>query len=239
MSDLQKTMPPDKKEAALCLNCPAKSACFEKLTPDELQKVNDNKVHLYFKKGETIAKQGAFITHMLYLKKGLVKVYNEVDYRSNLIYSVHRTGKMLGLASLFGGAHFQYSIAALEDSFICAIDRKVIEDLIHHNGLFASEVLQSVNVDLLQTRQKMVSLTMKQLNGRMADVLIYLADKVYEEDTFALALSRKDLAEMSGMSTMSVVRTLQEFQKEKFISNSNHQVVIHNKKALLEMSQTG
>jgi len=41
------------------------------------------------------------------------------------------------------------------------------------------------------------------------------------------------------MSTMSVVRTLQEFQKEKFISNINHQVVIHNKKALLEMSQTG
>lgn len=238
MNTLHKTTSADKA-LGMCMNCPAKSACFEKLTSEELQQVSDHKVHLHFKKGETIAKQGAFITHMLYLKKGLVKVYNEVDYRSNLIYSIHRTGKMLGLASLFGGAHFQYSIAALEDSFICAIDRKVIEQLLEQNGLFAAQVLQSVNADLLATRQKMVSLTMKQLNGRMADVLLYLADKVYGEDTFHLALSRKDLAEMSGMSTMSVVRTLQEFQKEKFISNSNHQVVIHNKKALLEMSQTG
>jgi CRP/FNR family transcriptional regulator len=238
MSDLQKNIS-SSKEIAACLSCPAKSACFEKLTRDELQKVSDNKVHLHFKKSETIAKQGAFITHMLYLRKGLVKVYNEVDYRSNLIYSVHRTGKMLGLASLFGGAHFQYSIAALEDSYVCAIDRKVMEELIKDNGLFASQVLQSVNADLLLTREKMVSLTMKQLNGRMADVLLYLADKVYQEDAFPLALSRKDLAEMSGMSTMSVVRTLQEFQKEKFISNSNHQVVIHNKQALQEMSHTG
>jgi CRP-like cAMP-binding protein len=226
-------------EKQLCFNCQNKALSFEKLLYEELQEISENKVHLTFKKGETIAKQGAFVTHILYLKKGLVKIYKEVDYRSNLIYSIHQTGKLLGLASLYGGGNFQYSIAALEDSHICAIDRTLIERLVKQNGEFAAKVLESVNFDLQLCRDKMVSLTMKQLNGRLADTLLYLSYDVYDSDEFHLSLSRKDLAEMSGMSTMSVVRTLQDFQKEGYIENENHTVKILNKKALHDLSQTG
>ncbi|WP_462279776.1 Crp/Fnr family transcriptional regulator [Salinivirga cyanobacteriivorans] len=226
-------------EQQLCFSCKNKADSFEKLIYEELQEISQHKVHLQFKKGETIAKQGAFITHILYLKKGMVKLYKEVDYRSNLIFSIHRTGKLLGMASLFGSEHFQYSIAALEDSFVCAIDRKVVEDLIARNGKFAAKVLESVNLDLQLCRDKMVSLTMKQLNGRLADTLLYLSYDVYNKDEFELSLSRKDLAEMSGMSTMSVVRTLQEFQKEGYIENENHNIKIIDKKALHDLSQTG
>jgi CRP-like cAMP-binding protein len=226
-------------EKQLCFNCQNKALSFEKLLYEELQEISENKVHLSFKKGETIAKQGAFVTHILYLKKGLVKIYKEVDYRSNLIYSIHQTGKLLGLSSLYGGGNFQYSIAALEDSFICAIDRSTVERLVKQNGDFAAKVLESVNFDLQLCRDKMVSLTMKQLNGRLADTLLYLSYDVYDSDEFHLSLSRKDLAEMSGMSTMSVVRTLQDFQKEGYIENENHTVKILNKKALHDLSQTG
>ncbi len=226
-------------EKQLCQKCQNKAISFEKLHYEELEQISENKVHLQFKKGETIAKQGAFVTHVLYLKQGLVKIYKEVDYRSSLIFSIHQTGKLLGLASLFGNEYFQYSIAALEDSYVCAIDRKVIEKLIAKNGDFAAKVLESVNFDLQLCRDKMVSLTMKQLNGRLADTLLYLSYDVFDSDEFDLTLSRKDLAEMSGMSTMSVVRTMQDFQKEGYIENENHKIKILNKKALHDLSHTG
>ncbi|PLX22283.1 MAG: hypothetical protein C0599_06705 [Salinivirgaceae bacterium] len=226
-------------EKQLCFNCQNKAISFEKLLYEELQEVSENKVHLAFKKGEIIAKQGAFITHVMYLKTGLAKIYKEVDYRSNLIYSIHKTGNLLGLSSLFGESNFEHSIAALEDSLVCAIDRGIIERLIKQNGDFASKVLENVNSDLQLCRDKMASLTMKQLNGRLADTLLYLSYDVYDSDEFNLSLSRKDLAEMSGMSTMSVVRTLQDFQKEGYIENENHMMKILNKKALHDLSQTG
>ena len=223
----------------LCYSCNSKAKAFEELDYEELKKISDHKVHLQFKKGETIAKQGAFVTHILFLKKGFVKLYKEVDYRSNLIISLHTSGKILGLASLFTNDHFQYSVSALDDSFVCAIDRDVIENRIRENGKFASKVLQSVNKDIQLCRDKLVSLSMKQLNGRLADTLLYLSDEIYKSDNFELKLSRRDLAEMSGMSTMSVVRTLNDFVKEAYLENESHQVNIINKKALIDLSQRG
>jgi len=223
----------------ICFACAHKSESFQKLSYTELRLTNENKTHLRFKKGETIAKQGAFVTHILYLKKGLVKIYNEIDYKNNLILDIHKSGKLLGLSALYGSNVFRYSIAALEDSFICAIDKEVIERLVHNNGEFAANLLTSVNNDLQNMRDKLVSLSMKQLNGRLADALLYLAEDVYKSDSFPLSLTRKDLAEFSGMSTMSVVRTMQDFKKEGLIENSNHSLKIIDKPELKSLSING
>lgn len=223
----------------ICFACTHKATSFKKLSYTELKLTNENKVHLRFKKGETIAKQGAFVTHVMYLKKGLVKLYKEINYKTNLILDIHQSGKMLGLSSLYGSNIFQYSIAALEDSLICAIDKQVVERLMKNNGDFAANLLTSVNEDLQNSRDKLVSLTMKQLNGRLADALLYLSDEVYHSDEFHLSLTRKDLAELSGMSTMSVVRTLQDFMKDGLIQNSNHHLKINDKEALRGISVNG
>lgn len=223
----------------ICFACRSKAESFQKLSYTELRLTNENKTYLWFKKGETIAKQGAFVTHVLYLKKGLIKLYKEIDYKNNLIIAIHSSGKLMGLSSLFGNNVFQYSIAALDDSLICAIDKQVIEKLVHNNGEFAANLLSSVNTDLQHTRNKLVSLTMKQLNGRLADALLYLADNVYQSDRFTMNLNRKDLAELSGMSTMSVVRTLQDFKKDGLIENSNHALKIIDKETLKSLSING
>ena len=223
----------------ICFECVFKSESFKHLSYTELRLTNENKSLLRFKKDETIAKQGAFVTHIFYLKKGLVKIYREVNYKSNLITEVHRSGKLLGLSYLFGDNIFQYSIAALEDSVVCVIDKQVIERLIQNNGAFAASLLASANTDLQNARRKMETLTMKQLNGRLADALLYLSDDVFGEDSFHLSLSRKDLAELSGMSTMSVVRTMQEFIKDGLIENSNHTLEIKDKEGLKSLSVNG
>lgn len=212
---------------------------YSKLDYTELHLASENKVQLRFKKGETIAKQGAFVTHVMYLLSGMVKVYKEIDDNTNLIYDIHAKGKMLGLDTLFQLNNYPYSIATVEDSHVCAIDKKVIEKLIHNNGTFAAEVLQSVNNDISNNREKTVSLTVKQLYGRLADTLLYLSDDVYEQEEFDLNLSRKELGDLSGMSKMSVVRTIQDFIKDGLIENHDHTFRIKNKQALASLSING
>ena len=223
----------------ICRDCSFMASSFKYLSDKELDLINDNKVHLTFNKGETIVKQKGFVTHVLFVKKGLVKVYNEVDYRTNLIYSIHTSGAFLGLASLFGNNHYQYSISALEDSYICAIDREVFEKLMTENNAFAISILKTINSEVLLCREKMVTLTMKQLNGRLAETLLYLSNVVYNSLEFTLSLSRKDLAELSNMSTMSVVRTLQDFIKGGYIENDTHKMKILDKDKLFYISQNG
>lgn len=222
-----------------CFACQDKCKAFTKLDYTELHLASENKVHLHFRKGETIAKQGAFVTHVMYLLTGLVKVYKEVDDKTAPIYDIYAKGKLLGLDTLFELDKYPYSIAAVEDSHICAIDKKVIEKLIHNNGTFAAEILKSVNTDIFNNREKMVSLTVKQLYGRLADTLLYLSDDVYEGEEFELNLSRKELGDLSGMSKMSVVRTIQDFIKDGLIENHDHTIRIKDKQALASLSING
>jgi CRP/FNR family transcriptional regulator len=221
----------------VCPDCQYKSACFEQLNEEELIFASKSRVQVRYRKGETIAKQGAFVTHVLYVKHGLVKIYREHSKDANLIYDILPAGSLVGLSNLFYSKTFQFSVAALTDSAICSIDREVLEKLVMDNGAFARSVMESINNGLNHLQNKMVSLTQKQTKGKLADSLLYLSKKVFLSNVFTSKLTRNDLAEFSGMSMMSVVRTLQEFIRKGYLEESEGKIKLTDMKALEQISQ--
>ena len=61
----------------------------------------------------------------------------------------------------------------------------------------------------------------KQMNGRMADTLLYIDSLKSESPDIFQLLSRKDLADFAGISTESGVKLLKTFEKEGLISLYN------------------
>ena len=222
-----------------CPLCDNKSGCFQKLSPLELEVADVRRVELHYRKGEHIAKQGSFVTHILYLQKGLVKVYMEMEGQSNMILNIFGSGKMVGLPSLFSNAPMQYSVAAIEDSVICAIDKTVFEDLVRSNGEFARSIVESINNCTLYHYKRLITASQKQLNGRMADALLHLSDDVYESNDFEMALSRKELAELAGMSMMSAVRVIKDLEQNGIIAEGNGQLSITDRERLENLSKYG
>ncbi|HAF28173.1 MAG TPA: hypothetical protein DCG75_03905 [Bacteroidales bacterium] len=227
-------------QATKCAECKEKSLCFKQLNEDELNLTNVNKVQIQFKKGEIISKQGSFVTHIMYLKNGFAKVYKETDLDHNLILDIIPEGKLIGLTSLYNNDNIaRFSVAALENSTVCSIDRNTIEKLIQQNSQFAKTVISSLNEESLQFYDKMASLTQKQMNGRVADALIYLSESILKSPKFKMILSRKDLADFTGMSMMSVVRTLKDLKAEGIIEDEKGFIEIKNKTFLKQISQKG
>lgn len=222
-----------------CQDCISKSACFRKLSALELEVADANRVELNYRKGEHIAKQGAFVTQILYLQKGLVKVYMETRSDNDMILNIFNKGSLIGLSNIFSGAPMQYSVAAIEDSVICAIDKKIIEDLVKNNGEFAQSIIEDINKCTFYHFKKLIAATQKQLNGRMADALLHLSDEVYQSDDFNMALSRKELAELAGMSMMSAVRVIKDMQKNGIIRENNGHIYITNRQKLEEINMYG
>ena len=229
----------NKNSCDNCSLCNNKSTCFEQLNDDEFEFINTKRVEIKYKKGEVIAKQGSFATHILFLKKGLVKVYKEINNEHNLILSFFPEKNLIGLPALFGNEILQYSVAAIEDSTICAIDKKRFEELVAKNSEFAIEIIKTINHCTLFNFEKIVSLTQKQLNGRLADTFLFLANDIYKDDTFKLSLSRKDIAEFAGLSVMSVVRGIKDFKESGLISNEKGVIEILKKEALERISVSG
>lgn len=222
-----------------CMSCKDRSTCFSKLSDEELQSIDDNKVTLKYRKGEIIAKQGAFVPQILYLQKGLVKVYKEINDTENLVLTIFPSGSLVGLPSLYSNSKMEYTVSALVDSVVCALDKALFEEFIKVNGDFAASIISNMNNCLLYNFNKIVSLTHKQMNGRLAESLLFLSDMIYKSDEFELSLSRKDLAEFTGMSVMSVVRGIKDFKNSGMISDENGMFKILNREKLQKVSITG
>ncbi len=222
-----------------CLMCSSKSLCFSRLTDAELLQVDANKVELKYKKGEIIAKQGSYVNQILYLQKGLVKIYKEVTDDTNLILTIFPSGSLIGLPSLYSDNKMQYSVTAIVDSVVCAMDKQMFENFIQSNGQFASAVISTMNQCMLYNFDKIISFTQKQMNGRIAEALLFLSDNIFHSDKFNMELSRKDLAEFTGMSVMSVVRGIKDFKESGIIKDENSVIEILNRDKLAKISISG
>lgn len=228
------------EETNSCLFCTNKSACFKQLNNEELDLSNQHRVQLNFKRGETIFKQGSFANHVHFVKKGLVKVYMEIPgSEKNLVLNILPQGNLIGLPSVYGNKVYSYTATAVDDSVICVIEIETIRELIEKNGKFAAGIIKTMNHCSSHTFARFVSLTHKQLNGRLAEALIYLSEEIYKSTTFKLSLSRADLGELTGMSTMSVVKVIKDFKDNKIIKNKDGTIEITNMQLLKRISEIG
>lgn len=213
--------------------------CFEKLSDEELFLLEENVLVVNYKKGENMCKQGTLASHIMYICNGLVKVYMENDIGS-LILKVLPAGNLIGLSALLDGSNiFRYSTYAYQDTTVRMIDIRVFKQLILKNPAFANEVVNLLCENLIQTQVRFFSYTQKQSYGRMADTLICLACNIFKQDIFDLHLSRKELAELTGMSSESVIRILSKFKSDKLIEVNGKTFSILDRDKLQKISDFG
>ena len=84
-----------------------------------------------------------------------------------------------------------------------------------------------------------ISLAQKQVYGRIADVLLYLWEKVYNDSENGFILMRKDIAEFAACSTENVVTTLAKLNKEGVIKLKGKAIVINDLEKLKLLSRIG
>ncbi len=212
---------------------------FDNLTPEQRKLVEDNLVVVKYKKGEIIAKQGTFTTHIIYICEGLAKVYYE-DMDKTLILRIAPAGCLIGLTSLpINQNVFQYTASAYVDTQVKLIDINIMRQLILENGHFASSIIDTLSEVAIQKNGRFFCLTHRQAYGKLADIILCLAGNIFKTDKFDLSLSRKELAELSGMSTESVIRTLKNFQDDGLIRITGKTFEVIDAEGLMKICQLG
>ena len=213
--------------------------CFDKLTPDQRKLLDDNSVVIKYRKGETICKQGGFVSHVMFLEKGLAKVV--IDNRENsLVLKIICDGNLIGLSSVSEERNtYHYSVVTYVESDVMQIDLGVFRKLLSVNAEFSKEVIDILTANSVQIYGRFFCLTNKQAYGRLADILLCLSDRVFRNNEFSLPLSRKDLAELSGMSQETVIRILKKFSDEDIIQLDGKTISIKDYEKLAYISETG
>lgn len=222
-----------------CSNCSDKADILGCLCKTELDQIDSKRIEVHFKAGELIFKQGTPNLHFLCLTKGKVKMYIEGFNKKNLILGIVKPIQYILGPGVYSDHMHHFSALAIEDSVACLVDVDTFKSLVRNNPAFADDFMKKMNLQSIDTYELIISLTQKQMPGRIADVLINLSEKVYEANPFQTTLSRQDLADMSGMSKESAIRILKEFRDMDIITVEGNDIHILNSEHLHHISQTG
>jgi CRP/FNR family transcriptional regulator len=223
----------------ICENCEFRNLVFAALDDAEVQQLCNSKEERIYKKGEIIHHEGDKITYFKYLKSGLVKLFRKTPSGEEQVITITKPFEFVSNMSIFSEEKYKYSVSAVEDSVICAINLSFIKDLLVKNGAFAIGLLSKV----AKVNEKIITQTLdirqKNLIGRVAYILLYFTNEIYNSQVFDLPVSRKEIADYIGMSTANVIRTLSDFKKEGIIRVFGKTIEVIDKSRLETMSRIG
>ena len=214
-------------------------SCLDYLNEEEIALLDANKRDVKFKKGEVIAKQGSFASHVIFLKEGLAKVYLEGNQK-DLILKIVPGNNFVSLSSVYDGNDaFIYSVSTYVDSVASLISIDVFKQLIRKNSKFAMQIINLLNTNTAQIYGRFYCISRKQSHGRVADILLCLSENVFDSEVFHLNISRNDLADLTGLSPESVIRIFKEFKEDNIISVNGKDIRVLDKSKLREISLYG
>ncbi|MDI3545170.1 MAG: family transcriptional regulator, anaerobic regulatory protein [Rikenellaceae bacterium] len=223
----------------ICADCLFKTICLQSMSEEDFNFLYESTIQKSYQKDEVIFQQGEKSPFLVFLQKGLVK-FNYLDANNkNLILTIVSAPSLLGLANVLNEDINLFSIIAIEDSMGCQLDLNKLKVLAMRNKNFLIS-LTKLSTDMFRNSiYNVISLAHKQINGRIADILLFLARDVYHSNTFTLSISRQELAEFAGCSKENVIKSLRSLNRDNIIRISGKEIEILDIKKLIKISQKG
>ncbi|MFZ4399715.1 MAG: Crp/Fnr family transcriptional regulator [Bacteroidales bacterium] len=222
-----------------CKACLFRTTCNQSISEDEIHFFFQSTIQQNYLRGETIFKQGMKTNHLIYLLKGIVK-FNYIDENGkNLILTISSAPTLLGLANILNEDVNIFSIIAIEECKGCMIDLNKLKLLAMNDRFFMINVLKMSTGLFRNSILNFISLAHKQVNGRVADILIYLSKNIYLSNSFNLSLSRQEFAEFAGCSKENIIHTLRKFDADGIIQVSGKKIEIIDMERLQKIGKSG
>jgi CRP/FNR family transcriptional regulator, polysaccharide utilization system transcription regulator len=226
-----------------CMNCAMRChSLFSELSQPDLISLNKNRYSLHYKKGETIFKEGAKPIGLNCLNQGKVKIVREGVYATEQIVSLKKPVDFIGLRALVSEENYSTSAIALEDSFVCVINKNDFFKVFSENQSLTFKIIRLLAQKIDTAEKRLINLTQKHMRARMADALLLIRNTYGTEtdDAFLNAsMKRSEIAAIACMTTANAIRVLSAFAKEKLIEVEKQQIKIKDLKVLKEISLLG
>lgn len=168
----------------------------------------------------------------LYLvARGQVKVVLIGEDGREVILSVLGEGNFFGEMSLIDEKPRSATVIAMVDSIVLVLRREDFQARLRTSPEIAIALLRELSRRLRRADEKIGSLVLLDVNGRLADLLLRLAE---EEggDRITKKLTHNVLAQMIGSSRETVSRTMRDFVERELVDVSRKEIQILNRTLL-------
>jgi CRP/FNR family transcriptional regulator len=179
-----------------------------------------SRVQLY-RRGETVFSEGDPPAHFCTVLTGRVKVFKMTPSGKDVILEIFGAGDPLGAVAAYDGHPFPASAVAIEDSQVLLVPRQDFFALLEQHPTLVRGLLSGLTHRLAELAFRLAELTGGRVEPRFARLFLKLAQEQGRPErggTFIpVALSRQDLADMTGTTVETSIRIMSRWGKHRVV----------------------
>lgn len=222
-----------------CESCPRGTGWVCDLPPGALDDFQAAGTSAIYKPHQIIFNEGAPSTGLHLVCQGLVKLYHSDRFGNDHILEVAGPGAVLGEIALDAEQTLSVSAETMVESQLCFVPRERLVGFIQQHPIVGVRVIGSLSRELAAARRKVRDLALKGAETRLAALLLQLAranGDVSGRTPWRLRFSRRELAEMIGVSTETAIRLLGKLRQKRAITIDRREIVIDDLEKLTKLA---
>jgi CRP/FNR family transcriptional regulator len=210
---------------------------FEGLTEAQLLRLDEMSFEEEFAKGDTLFRQADAAEWLYVVLKGRVKLVRHAANGAATIIEIYSTGDELNASALIEGRGYPASAKALTDGLVLKISHYNFRKMMAEWPVVAGNLMRALGQRYRELVENLSSLAVYNVEGRLCKVMANLARRYgimgdCRGIILDLALTRQDLADITGTTLETTIRTLNRLRGNGLIQWEGKRFFIPDVKAL-------
>jgi CRP/FNR family transcriptional regulator, cyclic AMP receptor protein len=205
---------------------------FAELNENEIKKIADIGISRKYSKNSIVFLEEEAGAALFIIISGKVKVVRTDDEGKEVILSILGSGEFFGEMALLDGLPRSATVVSTEESELFMIHRREFLQLIESSPQVVVSLLRELTRRLRKADEQIKSLSLKDAVGRVANVIIQLADDSGKIKKGQVVIQdfplQQDLANMAGTSRETISRTIHQFIREGYLEQRGNSLIITN-----------
>ncbi len=215
------------KKAPINFNTKTNNALKSMHTIDEMKNfIDDNGTSYTYESGENIYQEGMNATTVYLVLKGLVKTHKLDETGKELITGIYKPDDFFGFSSFAQRLSYSESASAIELTKLVGLPNEKLCLLLEENHELSMELMQLLSENLSVAKEQLLQMAYGTVRQKTASTLLKFAKSLQKDPEGNLHILRSDLANVAGMATETLIRTLSAFKKEGLIDIKDRNIKI-------------
>lgn len=196
------------------------------LSEAELRAISAHGIARTYPKGAVVVTEGDTTDTLYVILAGRVKVYATDDHGREILFLTQGPGEYFGELVLDEGPR-SASVMSLEKVRLLAVPKRELQDFVATNPAFALNIMKKLITRVRSLTASVKSLALMDVYGRVARLLLELAEETDGRMAITERLTHQDLANRVGASREMVGRILKDLAEGGYIATESSRIVIN------------
>ncbi|MCC6750709.1 MAG: Crp/Fnr family transcriptional regulator [Deltaproteobacteria bacterium] len=209
---------------------------FRFLSADELSALADHVTLEEARRRRVIYMSGDPGESVYFVNGGRVKISRVTPDGKELTLSYRGPGEIFGELCIVDGGPRQEMAEAMENALVTQMERPRFEEVVKTHSAVGYALSKILCQRRLELEAKMEDLVFKDVNAKLAELLLNLCEDYGVDDArgtmVAVKITHQEMANLIGSTRETVSLTLSHFKKKKLISSDGRKVIITDREGL-------